>query len=113
MDPRVLLVMTTVPDLDTGERLARLLVEARLAACVNIIAGVTSIYRWQGAVEQASEYQLLIKTSARRYHAVEEALRAHHPYETPEIIAVPVIDGSPAYLRWLTDESDPREPVYA
>ena len=64
MDPRVLLVMTTVPDLATGERLARLLVEARLAACVNIIAGVTSIYRWQGAVEQASEHQLLIKTSA-------------------------------------------------
>ena len=113
MDPRVLLIMTTVPDLATGERLARLLVEARLAACVNIIAGVTSIYRWQGAVEQASEHQLLIKTSASRYVAVEEALRVHHPYEAPEIIALPVSDGSPAYLRWLADESDPREPVYA
>lgn len=112
MEPRVLLVLTTVPDAATAERLARLLVEARLAACVNIVPGLRSVYRWQGAVEVAEELQLVIKTSEPRYRALEEALRSHHPYELPEIVALPVAQGARNYLRWIADESAGQDGVY-
>ena len=105
MNPDAILILSTVPDAETAERIASVLVEAKLAACVNILPAVRSVYRWRGAVEKAEENQLLIKTTAARYREVEEAIRAHHPYEVPEIIALPVTGGLPAYLQWLTDET--------
>lgn len=103
--PDTLLVLTNLPNAAEAERIARLLVEQRLAACVNILAPCTSVYRWDGAIEQASEVPLLIKTSAARYPALEEALRAAHPYEVPEIVALPISAGLPAYLNWVDAET--------
>lgn len=112
IQPRTILILTTVPDTATADRLASLLVESRLAACVNILPGVRSVYRWQGTVERADELQLIIKTASDGYRAVEEAIRAHHPYETPEIIALPIAQGLPAYLQWIVEESSGSEPLY-
>ena len=84
----ILLVLTTLPDQTTAETLASALVESRLAACVNILQPCRSIYRWQGTVETADEVPLLIKTTEARYPALEAAIRARHPYEIPEIIAL-------------------------
>jgi periplasmic divalent cation tolerance protein len=102
--PRVLLVLTNLPDADTAQVLAAAVVEAGLAACVNILAPCVSVYRWQGVVETAAEIPLLIKTTAAAYPALEAAIRARHPYELPEIIAVPVERGLPGYLDWVTTE---------
>ena len=96
-----LLVMTNLPDQASAEALAAALVGGRLAACVNILAPCRSVYEWKGATECAEEVPLLIKTSAARYPALEAAICAHHPYATPEVIAVPISDGLPAYLAWL------------
>jgi periplasmic divalent cation tolerance protein len=104
-----LLVVTNCPDQAAAEALAAALVEERLAACVNILAPCRSVYRWQGAVETADEVPLLIKTTAARYAALEAGIRARHPYEVPEIIALPIAAGLPAYLQWLTDETQPDE----
>jgi periplasmic divalent cation tolerance protein len=106
-----LLIVTNLPDRESAERLAGLLVEQRLAACVTILAPCTSVYRWQGAVETANETPLLIKTAAANYEAVEAAIKLQHPYELPEIIAVPIAAGFPAYLNWLTAETTPLEPT--
>ncbi|MBL8470581.1 MAG: divalent-cation tolerance protein CutA [Rhodocyclaceae bacterium] len=100
-----LLVFTTVPDESTAREIARALVELRLAACVSIQAPCTSTYRWQGAVESAQEIPLLIKTTRARYAALETALCARHPYELPEILAVPVVAGLPDYVAWVADET--------
>jgi len=100
-----LLVLTNLPERAAAERLAGLLVEKRLAACVNILAPCRSVYRWQGAVRHDEEYPMLIKTTAERYPALEQALRAGHPYELPEIIAVPIERGLPAYLQWVAAET--------
>jgi periplasmic divalent cation tolerance protein len=102
-----LLVLTNVPDRAVAERLADMLVEKRLAACVNILAPCRSVYRWKGAVQHDEEHPMLIKTSAERYAALEQALRAGHPYELPEIIAVPVERGLAAYLDWVDAETKP------
>jgi periplasmic divalent cation tolerance protein len=96
-----LLVITHLPDAETARVLAIKLVEQRVAACVNILAPCLSIYRWEGKVEDAEEVPLLIKTSAPRYAALEEAIRAYHPYELPEIVAVRIDRGLPDYLLWL------------
>ena len=104
-DPRVLLVFTNMPDHDSATALATALVEARLVACVNVLAACTSVYRWQGVVETATEVPVLMKTTVTRYAALEAAIRARHPYELPEIVAVPVEHGLPAYLDWVTDET--------
>ncbi len=104
-----LLIVTNLPDRESAERLAGHLVERRLAACVNILAPCTSVYRWQGAVETANETPLLIKTTATNYGAVEAAIKLQHPYELPEIIAVPITAGLPAYLNWLAAETEPLE----
>lgn len=101
-----LLVLSTVGSSEEAERLARSLVEQGLAACVNILPGVSSIYRWKGALEQASEVLLLIKTRAERFEAVREALVALHPYEVPEVLGVPIVAGHAPYLAWL-DEGVP------
>jgi periplasmic divalent cation tolerance protein len=99
--PETLLVITTLPDREAGERLAVALVEGGLAACVNIGAPVTSVYRWQGQVERASEVMLTIKTTRACYAALEKAIVAGHPYELPEVIAVPVTEGLNDYLAWI------------
>ena len=104
MENRALLVLTTVPDAATAERIAQVLVEARLAACVNVLPGVQSIYRWQGSVTRSAELQLLIKTTSERYAAVEEAIRMHHPYDVPEVIAIAIDQASSPYLRWLFEQ---------
>jgi periplasmic divalent cation tolerance protein len=101
----VMLVLTTVPDRDHAERIAQALVEERLAACVNILVPAVSIYRWQGALERADELPLLIKTAAARLPELERRLLALHPYDVPEIVAVPVSGGHSRYLDWVLAES--------
>ncbi len=96
-----LLVFTNLPDAESARALATTLVEQRVAACVNVLAPCQSIYRWEGKLEEAEEVTLLIKTSAARYAALEEAIRAYHPYELPEIVAVRVEKGLPDYLAWV------------
>ena len=96
-----LLVITNLPDAESARALATKLVEQRLAACVNILSPCLSIYRWEGRLEEAEEVPLLIKTSAPRYAALEEAIRAYHPYELPEIVAVRIEKGLPDYLAWV------------
>lgn len=105
-----LLVITNLPDADSAGRIGRLLVEQRLAACVNILAPCTSVYRWNDAVETATEIPLLIKTTLARYPALQAALTAAHPYELPEIVAVPLLEGLPAYLAWVGAETADRHP---
>jgi periplasmic divalent cation tolerance protein len=100
-----LLVLTNLPDRESAEKLAALLIEQRLAACVNILAACTSLYRWNGELQHDEEHPLLIKTAEDRYAALQAAIRANHPYELPEIIAVPITDGLPAYLRWVESET--------
>jgi periplasmic divalent cation tolerance protein len=102
-----LLVISNLPDRASADRLAQALVERRLAACVNILAPCRSVYRWQGALESAEEHPLLIKTTADRYSALEEAIRGLHPYELPEIVAVPLSAGLPEYLNWVAAETRP------
>ncbi len=102
-----LLVFTNLPDRAAAERIAGLLLEQRLAACVNILAPCRSVYRWKGVVQHDEEHPMLIKTSAERYPALEQALRREHPYELPEIIAVPIERGLPAYLDWVAAETKP------
>jgi len=101
----VLLLLTNLPDDGSAQVLAKHLVEHRLAACVNQLAPVRSVYRWQGQVEQAAEIPLLIKTTRAGYAAVEAAVCALHPYDVPELIAVPVEIGLAAYLDWVVQES--------
>jgi len=97
----VLLVVTNTPDRAVAQTIAHALIERQLAACVNVLAECTSVYRWKGAVESAAEVPLLIKTRTEQYAAVEAAIRSLHPYELPEIIALPVERGLPAYLDWV------------
>jgi periplasmic divalent cation tolerance protein len=99
------LVLTTVPEGETGETIALTLVEERLAACVNVLAPMTSYYRWQGAVERETERQLLIKTTRSRLTALQTRLKALHPYELPELIVLTVSDGATAYLEWVAKET--------
>jgi periplasmic divalent cation tolerance protein len=101
----ILLVITNLPDQASAEALAVALIDDRLAACVNILAPCRSIYRWQGKLETADEIPLLIKTSEAAYPALESAIRARHPYTTPEIIALPVTQGLPDYLAWVGAET--------
>jgi periplasmic divalent cation tolerance protein len=103
--PTTLLVLTNCPDEESANAIALALVEERLAACVNILPRVQSVYRWQGAVESATEIPLLIKSTATNYPALEAAIRNRHPYQVPEIIALPVERGLPAYLDWIASET--------
>jgi periplasmic divalent cation tolerance protein len=101
----VLLVLTNCPDEQTAARIRRELVEAQLAACVNQLGPVQSTYRWQGAIEEASEIPLLIKTTRERYLALEARIRQLHPYSVPEIVAIPVERGCLDYLSWVDAET--------
>ena len=104
-----LIVFCAVPPA-AADRLARLLVEERLAACVQALPGLCSTYRWEGMIEQADETLLLIKTTVERYPALERTLAARHAYDLPEVLAVDAAAGLPAYLRWLADETTTGEP---
>ena len=106
-DPAIL-VLTNVADRAFATALARALLEARLAACVNIGAPVESIYHWRGGIETAIEIPVAIKTQSALYSNVEDAIRKLHPYDTPEIIAIPVVEGDARYLEWLAAETAPR-----
>lgn len=101
--PALILSITTVPTRESAFKIARALVDERLAACVSMAAGVHSVYRWEGAVEESDEVILLIKTTPERYQALEARLKALHPYETPEHIALPAANVLPAYLAWVKD----------
>lgn len=104
----VVVVLTTVPIGSKGDEIARALVEDHLAACVNVLPPMTSIYRWRGAVERETEQQLLIKTTRGRVPAVQARLAALHPYEVPEFLVLSVADSSSAYFEWVVNEtSDP------
>lgn len=102
---KMLIVLTNLPDRASADELAAVLVDERLAACVSIMPACRSVFRWKGAVETADEVPLLIKTSEARYAALQDAIRARHPYETPEIVAVPVVRGLPDYLAWVAVET--------
>ena len=106
----ILLVFTNLPDNASAEKLAHLLVEARAAACVNRLAPCISTYRWKNNIETATEVPMLIKTTRAAYPRLEKLIREAHPYELPEIVAVPVTAGFPAYLDWVSGEIDtPKE----
>ena len=102
-----LLVLTNLPDREAAEKLADALVEGRVAACVNILAPCRSVYRWKGVLQRDEEHPVLAKTTEDRYPALEALIRANHPYELPEIVAVPVERGLPAYLDWVAAETRP------
>ena len=103
----VLAVLTNLPDSESAFNLARTVVARRVAACVNVLAPATSFYRWEGREEQASEVPVIIKTTPERYAELERILRECHPYELPEIIALPVVQGLENYLGWVEDECKP------
>jgi len=100
-DPRVVLIHTNYPSLAEAERAGRAMLEARLAACVNILPGMVSHYWWQGEIERADEVMMIIKTQASLVEAVHEAVRGAHPYVTPSFLVLPVESGDPDYLAWL------------
>jgi periplasmic divalent cation tolerance protein len=100
-----ILILTQMPDRASAQSLARSLVETRLAACVSIGAPVESLYHWQGQIETAQEIPIVVKTRPERYRDVETAIRAQHPYELPEILAVPLVDGLARYVDWIADET--------
>ena len=104
-EAEVRVVLATAPDVETAGRIARALVEERLAACVNVVPGLRSIYRWEGAVEEAAEVLLVAKTRAERAAALAARVRALHPYELPEVLELPAVGGSEAYLAWVRRES--------
>jgi periplasmic divalent cation tolerance protein len=101
----IVIVLTNLPDRAAAVKLAQELVARRLAACVNVLAECTSVYRWKGGIENTAEVPVLIKTRAERYAEVEATIRSLHPYELPEIIAVPVRHGFDEYLQWVADET--------
>jgi len=101
----VQVVFVTAPDAETAARIARTLVEEHLIACANLVPGIRSIYRWEGQVADESEVLLVLKTRASRVSAVAARVKALHPYALPEVVALPVVDGSEAYLDWVLAES--------
>jgi periplasmic divalent cation tolerance protein len=98
-----IVVLCTCASEEDGERLARALITGRLAACVSVVPGVRSFYRWQGEIEDSSEFLLLIKTSRDRFDALREAVEKLHSYAVPEVLALPVVAGAPNYLAWLVE----------
>ncbi len=101
-------VTTTVGSQEEARRLARSVVEARLGACAQVVGPIVSTYWWRGRVETADEWMCVVKTADDRLDGLTEHIRANHPYETPEVVATPVVGGDPAYLRWVETETRPR-----
>lgn len=108
--PEVIVVLTNVPDLNLGKRLAHVLLEEGLAACVNLGAPMLSMYRWQNAIAGDEEIPLVIKSTADRQQALCQAIVRLHPYEVPEVVVLPVAGGLPAYLQWVHQET--RAPLH-
>lgn len=106
-DGSTLLVLTTLPDREVARATVRSLVERRLVACGTLLDGATSVYRWEGTVEEAREVQVLLKTRTGRWDALRNAVRELHPYDVPELLALPVTAGLPAYLAWVGRETMP------
>jgi len=102
MNEEICLACSTFPDIETARRIARQLVTENLAACANIVPAVESIYRWQEKIENAQETLVFFKTTAARYAAFQDRLKSLHPYEVPEIICLPIVDGLPEYMRWVS-----------
>jgi periplasmic divalent cation tolerance protein len=102
---KAILVMTNVPDRETALNMAQKLIGVHRAACVNVLAPCTSIYHWQGKIESAEEFPLLVKTTENRYAEVERMIKELHPYELPEIISVSIENGLPEYLQWVENET--------
>jgi len=100
------LIITMVPDNDIGEKIAQALVSSRTAACVNMIGGATSCYRWEGKLQRDSESLLLVKTRMQLASKVQEVIESNHPYEIPEVIVLPISGGSERYLNWVVEETD-------
>lgn len=100
------MIFCTCPDRATATSIASALVDARLAACANLVPGVLSIYRWEGRVEQEEEVLLVIKARAAAFERVREAIETRHPYDVPEVLAVPVEAGNPDYLTWLEESTE-------
>ena len=100
-------VLTTVPNAEVASALARSLVEERLAACVNVLPGVRSVYRWEGAIQEDEEVLLIIKTQATRSDALAARIKDLHPYEIPEVVVLPAVGGSLPYLEWVESETNP------
>lgn len=105
MDNQPLVVYCTCPDQAVAEHIAETIVGERLAACVNLAPGLTSIYRWEGEIQRDAEWLLMIKTRGAVYALLEARIRELHPYDTPEIIALPILAGSATYLDWITDNT--------
>ncbi len=103
------LIITTCPDTETAESIARHLVETRLAACVNIVPGIRSVYQWKGELVIDQEQLLLVKSRQDTYGKVEAAIRSKHPYELPEVVAVPIAQGSGDYLAWINSVLDNKQ----
>jgi periplasmic divalent cation tolerance protein len=101
MTSEVLLIFCTCPDEETGARIAETLVVERLAACVSRLPALTSVYLWEDALERNTEHLLLIKSTSGRFEALRDRLRELHPYELPEILAIPAAEGLPEYLQWV------------
>ncbi|MFM5804991.1 divalent-cation tolerance protein CutA [Aeromonas veronii] len=100
-----IVVLCTCPDQISADLLCEQLLNQRLAACINQLPGITSVYRWQGKVERATEIQLIIKSRQSRFAELQACIQANHPYEVPELLALPVSAGLPAYLDWLNGET--------
>lgn len=109
MNTGALLVLTTFPDATVAGKVVRSLVEERLVACGNLLPRVESIYRWKGAVETGIEVAVLLKTDKRRWRLLKKRLRAQHPYEVPEIVAIEIAEALPEYLGWIFDSCRPLE----
>ena len=103
--PPAILVLTTLPTEQDARGFVRRLVEERIVACGTVFAGVTSVYRWEGRVEESSEAQVLLKTASSRWDDVRSAVAEHHPYDVPELLALPIASGLDAYLRWIASET--------
>ena len=104
-----IVVLSTCASAEEAERLARRVIDDRLAACVNVLSPVRSFYRWKGEIEDSAEWLLIIKTTRDKFDALRAALESAHTYEVPEVIAIPIVDGSPNYLSWIERELQPEE----
>jgi periplasmic divalent cation tolerance protein len=104
-----IVVLSTCASAEEAERLARRVIDDRLAACVNVLSPVRSFYRWKGEIEDSAEWLLIIKTTRDKFDALRAALESAHTYEVPEVIAIPIVEGSPNYLSWIERELQPAE----
>ena len=103
MENKPIIVLCTTPDMEYASKIAQSLVEKKLAACCNILPGITSVYTWKGNTEQDNEHLLIIKTKSEKFKTIEDVIKKLHPYEVPEIIALDITAGSENYLKWISE----------